>query len=93
MMRKLCICFKIPIFRGADSALVPAKSYKEIPPYFGEDGFGDAGFPKLVPRINSSEDGVSAIISYLRKYKGFLKRSSLYVGTTAGDIVDNLLIL
>jgi inosine-uridine nucleoside N-ribohydrolase len=60
----------IAIYRGAETALV--KSFRsDEPSYNGENGFGDAYLPKLLPRLES-EHAVPAIIELAEIHKGNL---------------------
>ena len=59
---------QIPIYRGAEAPLVFPFKFKEQPPYHGYDGFGDAEFPKIVPKLEK-ENGISAIIRLAHQYK------------------------
>ena len=65
---------QIPIFRGADSALVFPLDLGDDP-YHGEDGFGDAGLPPVQPSIEP-EHGVNAIIQLAELYKSKNIRST-----------------
>lgn len=44
----------------------------EVPPYHGEDGFGDADLPPIDARLES-EHAVMAIIKLAELYKGSLR--------------------
>ncbi|XP_021958071.1 inosine-uridine preferring nucleoside hydrolase [Folsomia candida] len=61
---------EIPIFRGADRPLV-YRTEKRSSFYHGTDGFGDADFSKIEPRIEH-EHAVHALVRLAHEYEGKL---------------------
>lgn len=43
-----------------------------VPPYHGEDGFGDANLPPITARLEN-EHAVNAIIRLAEQYKGIIE--------------------
>lgn len=62
------IVLQIPIFRGADRPLV-YRTEKRSSFYHGTDGFGDADFSKIEPRIEH-EHAVHALVRLAHEYEG-----------------------
>jgi len=60
-----------PIYKGMGKYVMKTFEHIEDPPYFGEDGFGDANLPTIPTRVEE-EHAVNAIIRLAKTYQGEL---------------------
>jgi len=60
----------VPVYVGAESAMVTSFEDRDEPRYNGHDGFGDANLPHLLPHVEK-QHAVNAIIDLAIRHKGY----------------------